>query len=99
MTKNNVIFSIKHYFLQYIFIYLSQIKFVMDYTDIIIRIIDRCQFIYEWFVRLFGHVVDLFDKIKNWILDLAYAIKDKITTENEIEKFLRNYIEDDQLFV
>ena len=104
MTKNNVIFSIKHYFLQYIFIYLSQIKFVMDYTDIIIRIIDRCQFIYEWFVRLFGHVVDLFDKIKNsnnYMINkkIAYAIKDKITTENEIEKFLRNYIEDDQLFV
>lgn len=71
----------------------------MDYTDIIIGIIDRCQYIYEWFVRLFGHVVDLFDKIKNWILDLAYAIKDKITTENEIERFLKNYIEDDQLFV
>lgn len=74
-------------------------KIVMDYTDIIIRIIDRCQFIYEWFVRLFGHVVDLFEKIKNWILDLAYTIKDKITTENEIEAFLRNYIENDQLFV
>jgi len=78
---------------------LIQIKNVMDYTDIIIRIIDRCQFIYEWFVRLFGHVVDLFDKIKNWILDLVYYIKDKITTENEIETFLKNYIENDQLFV
>lgn len=71
----------------------------MDYTDVIIRIIDRCQIIYEWFIRLFGHVVDLFAKIKDFILDLVYYIKDKFTTENEIEAFLKNYIENDQLFV
>ena len=95
----NVTFSIKKTFFIIHFLIFEKIKFVMDYTDIIIKIIDRCQFIYEWFVRLFGHVVDLFEKIKNWILDLAYTIKDKITTENEIEAFLRNYIENDQLFV
>ena len=39
------------------------------------------------------------EQYKNWILDLVYYIKDKITTEDEIETFLKNYIENDQLFV
>jgi len=71
----------------------------MDCTDIMIKIIDRCQTIYEWFVRLFGNVVDLFARIKDFVLDLVYYVKNKFSTESEIEAFLRNYLEDEQLFV
>lgn len=71
----------------------------MNYTDIIIRIIDRCQIIYEWFVRLFGNVIDLFEKIKDFILELVEYIQEKFSSEVEIENFLKNYIENEHIFV
>lgn len=71
----------------------------MDYTDIIIKIIDRCQVIYEWFVRLFGNVLDLFEKIKTFILELVEYVKEKFDSEIEIEAFLKNYIENEHIFV
>ncbi len=71
----------------------------MDYNEIIISLVDKAQTLYEWLVRFFGHIVDWFERLKNFILDIVYYIKDKLRTEDEIEAFLKNYIDNEHIFI
>ena len=40
----------------------------MSATDAIIAVIDRFQSLYEWFLKIFGRIVDLFERFKEFIL-------------------------------
>lgn len=72
----------------------------MDYTEILINIVDKAQALYEWLVRFVGYAVDLFIKFKDFILELAYTIKEKLQRgDDDIEIFLKNYIENEHSFI
>ncbi|HLV46950.1 MAG TPA: hypothetical protein VKY32_07905 [Flavobacterium sp.] len=71
----------------------------MNYTDIIIAIIDRTQIIYEWFVKIFGYIADWFDRFKDFILDLVETIKDKFFTKEDLDAYLKNYLETEHNFI
>ncbi len=71
----------------------------MDYTDILINIIDKVQAIYEWFVRVFGEVAGWFERFKNFILDLVSIIKAQFTGKHNLEAILENYLETEQIFI
>lgn len=71
----------------------------MDYTEIIIGIIDRVQIAYEWLVKLFGQIVGLFERFRDYILDLVYTIKHKFVSQDEIDNFIKNYIDNEHYFI
>lgn len=71
----------------------------MDYTEIVIGIIDRVQIAYEWLVKLFGQIVGLFERFKDYILDLVYTLKQKLSSQDEIDNFIKNYIDNEHYFI
>ena len=62
----------------------------MNTTNAIIAIIDRFQSLYEWFIRILGRVVDLFERFKEFILNLVEYVLDNFDTEEDAHNFLKN---------
>jgi len=71
----------------------------MNYTDTIIALIDRTQVIYEWFVKIFGYIANLFDRFKDFILDLVEIIREKFFTKEDLDAYLKNYMETEHNFI
>lgn len=71
----------------------------MSATDAIIAIIDRFQALYEWFLRIFGRIVDLFERFKEFILSLVEYVLDTFNTEEEVQAFLKNYLDNEHSFI
>lgn len=74
-------------------------NFYMDFTGIIIDLIDKVQTLYEWFLRMFGHIVHLIEKVKEIVLDFIEFIKDAISNEEDLQTFLKNYSDNEHYFI
>lgn len=71
----------------------------MDYNEIIIALVDKAQSLYEWLVKMFGHIVDWFERLKNFVIDLVLYLKDKFSSQEEINTFLKNYLDNEHSFI
>ncbi len=71
----------------------------MNTTNAIIAIIDRFQSLYEWFIRILGRVVDLFERFKEFILNLVEYVLDNFDTEEDAHNFLKNYLDNGHSFI
>jgi phage-related minor tail protein len=71
----------------------------MDLTGVMINLIDKVQALYEWFVRIFGHVVHLIEKVKEIVLDFIEFIKDAVSSEEDLQAFLKNYSDNEHYFI
>lgn len=71
----------------------------MNTTNAIIAIIDRFQSIYEWFLRILGRVVDLFERFKEFILSLVEYVISNFDTEEDAHNFLKNYLDNEHSFI
>lgn len=71
----------------------------MNTTNAIIAIIDRFQSLYEWFLRVLGRVVDLFERFKEFILNLVEYVLNNFDTEEDVHNFLKNYLDNEHSFV
>ena len=80
-------------------VYLSRKFKVMDYNEMLIALVDKAQSLYEWLVKMFGHIVDWFERLKNLIIDLVLFLRDKFSSQDEIDAFLKNYLENEHFFI
>lgn len=71
----------------------------MNVTDAIISIIDRFQSLYEWFLKFIGHVVDLFDRFKSFILSLVEYLIETFDSQEDANAFLKNYLDNEHSFI
>ena len=71
----------------------------MNTTNAIIAIIDRFQSLYEWFLRTLGRVVDLFERFKEFILNLVEYVINNFDTEEDASNFLKNYLDNEHSFI
>ncbi|MEG1021591.1 MAG: hypothetical protein RSE50_08735 [Myroides sp.] len=71
----------------------------MNTTNAIIAIIDRFQSLYEWFLRILGRVVDLFERFKEFILNLVEYVINNFDTEEDASNFLKNYLDNEHSFI
>lgn len=71
----------------------------MNTTNAIIAIIDRFQYIYEWFIRILGRVVDLFERFKEFILNLVEYVINNFENEEDAHNFLKNYLDNEHDFI
>lgn len=71
----------------------------MDTANAIIAIIDRFQSLYEWFIRILGHAVDLFQRFKEFILNLVEYVLDNFDTQEDAHNFLKNYLDTEHSFI
>ncbi|KAA5538366.1 hypothetical protein [Paenimyroides baculatum] len=71
----------------------------MNTTNAIISIIDRFQSLYEWFLRILGRVVDLFERFKEFILNLVEYVINNFDTEEDASNFLKNYLDNEHSFI
>ncbi|MEG0916900.1 MAG: hypothetical protein RSF68_07795 [Myroides sp.] len=71
----------------------------MNTTNAIIAIIDRFQSLYEWFLRILGRVVDLFERFKEFILNLVEYVINNFDTEEDANNFLKNYLDNEHSFI
>jgi len=71
----------------------------MNTTNAIIAIIDRFQSLYEWFLHILGRVVDLFERFKEFILNLVEYVINNFDTEEDASNFLKNYLDNEHSFI
>lgn len=71
----------------------------MDYTDFISTLVDKAQALYELLVKAFGHILDWFAFVKELVVDLVCYVKQKLSTEKEIDAFFKNYIDNEHIFI
>lgn len=71
----------------------------MDFTGILINLIDRVQALYEWFTRMFGHIIDLIAKVKEMVLDFIQFITEALNNEEDLQAFLKNYSDNEHYFI
>lgn len=71
----------------------------MNATDAIIAVIDRFQSLYEWFFRILGQIVDLFERFKEFILNLVEYVIDTFDSEEDVQTFLKNYLDNEHSFI
>ncbi len=71
----------------------------MNTTNAVIAIIDRFQSLYEWFLRILGRVVDLFERFKEFILNLVEYVINNFDTEEDASNFLKNYLDNEHSFI
>lgn len=71
----------------------------MNTTNAIIAIIDRFQSLYEWFLRILGRIVDLFERFKEFILNLVEYVINNFDTEEDASNFLKNYLDNEHSFI
>ncbi|MBA5792787.1 hypothetical protein H1R17_01955 [Flavobacterium sp. xlx-214] len=71
----------------------------MNVTDAVISIIDRFQSLYEWFLKIFGRIVDLFERFKEFILSLVEYVLETFDNEEDVQAFLKNYLDNEHSFI
>lgn len=71
----------------------------MNTTEVLIGIIDRVQTVYEWFLKMFGHLVDLVKRVKKIVLDFVEFLKDLLYGKEDLQAFMKNYNETEHYFI
>ncbi|WP_372473506.1 hypothetical protein AB4865_11860 [Capnocytophaga sp. ARDL2] len=71
----------------------------MKTTEILISIIDRIQTVYEWFLKMFGHLVEMIKRVKEIVLDFIDFVKDLMYGKEDVQSYLKNYNESEHFFI